>query len=101
MSGSGTPSTHDHQHAHERHHGHEHDHGHRRTMQRHCEVAVIGGSAAGLAAALQLARQRRSVVVVDDVTPRNAPAQHMHGYLGREGASPAELVAVGREEVRS
>ena len=103
MSGSGTPSTHDHRHAHERHHehGHEHDHGHRRTMQRHCEVAIIGGSAAGLAAGLQLARQRRSVVVVDDVTPRNAPAQHMHGYLGREGASPAELVAVGREEVRS
>ncbi|MCK5930351.1 MAG: NAD(P)/FAD-dependent oxidoreductase, partial [Nocardioides sp.] len=70
-------------------------------MQRHCEVAVIGGSAAGLAAGLQLARQRRSVVVVDDVTPRNAPAEHMHGYLGREGASPAKLVAVGREEVRS
>lgn len=99
MSGSGTHSTHDHQHEH--HHQHGHDHGHHRTMQRHCEVAIIGGSAAGLAAGLQLARQRRSVVVVDDVTPRNAPAEHMHGYLGREGASPAELVAVGREEVRA
>jgi thioredoxin reductase/SAM-dependent methyltransferase len=63
-------------------------------------VAVIGGSAAGLAAALQLARQRRTVVVVDDGTPRNAPAAHMHGYLGREGAPPAELVAIGRAEVR-
>lgn len=71
------------------------------AQQRHCDVAVIGGSAAGLAAALQLARQRRSVIEVDDVTPRNAPAAHMHGYLGREGTPPAELVAIGRSEVRS
>jgi thioredoxin reductase/SAM-dependent methyltransferase len=64
-------------------------------------VAIIGGSAAGLAAALQLVRQRRSVVVVDDGTPRNAPAAHMHGYLGREGTPPAEMRAIGRAEVRS
>lgn len=70
-------------------------------MERHCDVAVIGGSAAGLAAALQLVRQRRTVIVVDDGTPRNAPAEHMHGYLGREGTPPAELVAIGREEVRA
>jgi thioredoxin reductase/SAM-dependent methyltransferase len=71
-----------------------------RSIERHCDVAVIGGSAAGLAAALQLARQRRSVIVVDDGTPRNAPAAHMHGYLGREGAPPSELAARGRDEVR-
>jgi thioredoxin reductase/SAM-dependent methyltransferase len=70
-------------------------------MERHCDVAVIGGSAAGLAAALQLSRQRRGVVVVDDGTPRNAPAAHMHGYLGHEGAAPGELTAAGREEVRA
>ena len=72
-----------------------------RTVERHCDVAVVGGSAAGLAAALQLGRQRRSVIVVDAGEPRNAPAAHMHGYLGREGLPPAELIAVGREEVRS
>ena len=70
------------------------------VLDRYCDVAVIGGSAAGLAAALQLARQRRSVVVVDDGTPRNTPAEHTHGYLGREGTPPAQLVAIGREEVR-
>jgi thioredoxin reductase len=70
-------------------------------MERHCDVAVVGGSAAGLAVALQVARQRRSVIVVDDGTPRNAPAAHMHGYLGREGAPPSELTTVGGEEVRS
>jgi thioredoxin reductase/SAM-dependent methyltransferase len=72
-----------------------------RTVERHCDVAIIGGSAAGLAAALQLGRQRRSVIVVDTSEPRNAPAAHMHGYLGRESMPPSELISVGREEVRS
>lgn len=72
-----------------------------RTVQRHCDVAVVGGSAAGLAAALQLGRQRRSVIVVDSGEPRNAPAPHMHGYLGYEGRSPSTLLSTGREEVRS
>jgi thioredoxin reductase len=71
-----------------------------RTVERHCDVAVIGGSAAGLAAALQLGRQRRSVIVVDAGEPRNAPAAHLHGYLSREGLPPSELTTVGREEVR-
>ena len=77
-----------------------HDHA-TRTIERHCDVAVIGGSAAGLAAALQLGRQRRSVIVIDAGEPRNAPAAHMHSYLGHEGLPPADLTAIGREEVRS
>jgi thioredoxin reductase/SAM-dependent methyltransferase len=70
-------------------------------LERHCDVAVIGGSAAGLAAALQLVRQRRSVIVVDDGSPRNAAAAQMHGYLGRDGTAPGELTRIGRAEVRS
>ncbi len=76
----------------------EHTH---RTMERHCDVAVVGGSAAGLAAALQLGRQRRSVIVIDAGEPRNAPAAHMHSYLGYEGHPPSDLTSIGREEVRS
>jgi thioredoxin reductase/SAM-dependent methyltransferase len=71
------------------------------VIERHCDVAVIGGSAAGLAAALQLGRQCRSVIVVDAGEPRNAPAAHVHGYLGHEGLPPSELLAIAREEVRS
>jgi hypothetical protein len=33
--------------------------------------------------------------------PRNAPADHVHGYLGHEGRPPSSLAAIGREEVRS
>lgn len=72
-----------------------------RTIERRCDVAVVGGSAAGLAAALQVSRQRRSVIVVDAGEPRNAPAAHMHGYLGHENIPRRELTSVGRAEVRS
>jgi thioredoxin reductase len=70
-------------------------------VERRCDVAVVGGSAAGLAAALQLGRQRRSVIVIDAGEPRNAPAAHMHSYLGHEGLPPGDLLAIAREEVRS
>ncbi|MEV0895555.1 bifunctional NAD(P)/FAD-dependent oxidoreductase/class I SAM-dependent methyltransferase [Actinoplanes sp. NPDC049802] len=63
------------------------------------DVVVIGGGAAGLSGALALARSRRSVLVIDSGEPRNAPAAHMHNYLGRDGMPPAELLAVGRAEV--
>jgi len=63
------------------------------------DVVVIGGGAAGLSGALVLGRARRTVLVVDAGTPRNAPAAHLHNYLGREGASPHDLLAIGREEV--
>ncbi|MGH3322781.1 MAG: FAD-dependent oxidoreductase, partial [Streptosporangiaceae bacterium] len=63
------------------------------------DVVVVGGGAAGLSAALTLARARRSVTVVDAGEPRNAPAEGVHGLLALEGASPVELLACGREEV--
>src|SRR3954465_6131216 len=69
--------------------------------QRAYDVAVIGGGAAGLSAALVLSRARRSVLVVDTGQPRNAPATHMHGYLSRDGLPPSDLLLRGREEVTS
>ncbi|HZG05454.1 MAG TPA: NAD(P)/FAD-dependent oxidoreductase [Streptomyces sp.] len=64
------------------------------------DAVVIGGGAAGLNGALMLARSRRSVVVIDSGTPRNAPADGVHGLLGLDGIPPAELLRRGREEVR-
>jgi thioredoxin reductase len=63
------------------------------------DVVVAGGGAAGLNAALVLGRARRRVAVVDAGAPRNAPATHMHGFLSRDGMPPADLLAVGRDEV--
>jgi thioredoxin reductase len=63
------------------------------------DVVVIGGGAAGLSAALVLSRARRTVLVVDSGTPRNAPAAHLHGFLSRDGLPPKHLLAIGRDEV--
>lgn len=68
------------------------------TGQR--DVLIIGGGPAGLSAALTLARARRSVTVVDAGEPRNATAEHMHGFLTRDGMPPAALRETGRTEVR-
>ncbi len=65
------------------------------------DVVIVGGGAAGLSAALVLSRARRSVVVLDAGSPRNAPAAHMQGFLSRDGMPPAELLAAGRREVES
>ncbi len=63
------------------------------------DVVVAGGGAAGLSAALILARSRRRVTVVDAGAPRNARAQAVHGLLALDGLSPLELLERGRDEV--
>ncbi|WP_290054860.1 NAD(P)/FAD-dependent oxidoreductase [Amycolatopsis solani] len=63
------------------------------------DVLVVGGGAAGLNAALMLGRARRRVAVVDAREPRNAPAEHMHGFLSRDGLPPSELLEIGRGEL--
>ncbi|MEV5547435.1 NAD(P)/FAD-dependent oxidoreductase [Streptomyces sp. NPDC052309] len=63
------------------------------------EVIVVGGGAAGLSAALVLGRARLRTLVVDAGEPRNAPSDHMQGYLTRDGMPPAEFLALGREEI--
>jgi thioredoxin reductase len=63
------------------------------------DVAVVGGGAAGLSAALVLARARRTVAVIDAGRPRNATAVRMQGFLSRDGVPPTELLAIGAGEV--
>jgi thioredoxin reductase len=49
------------------------------------DVVVIGGSVAGLQAALTLGRACRRVTVIDDGHPWNAPAAHVRNFLGQPG----------------
>jgi thioredoxin reductase/SAM-dependent methyltransferase len=70
-------------------------------LTRDFDVAVIGGGAAGLSAAVVLGRARRSVVVIDSDSPRNAPATGVHGFLAHDGIGPAELLGSGRKEVEA
>lgn len=64
------------------------------------DVAIVGGGPAGLSAALVLGRCRRRVVVVDAGRPRNAHSHALHGFLGRDGVSPLELLTIAREQLR-
>ncbi len=63
------------------------------------DVAVIGGSYAGLSAALQLARARRRVAVVDAGLRRNRFAAHAHGFIGQDGRAPGDIAAAGRADL--
>lgn len=68
------------------------------ASSRH-DVIVVGGSFAGLAAALYIARARRSVCVIDSGLPRNRFAAHSHGFLGQDGSSPGAMLAQTRAQV--
>jgi thioredoxin reductase len=67
--------------------------------QRVWDVAIVGGGAAGLSAALVLGRARRHIVVFDDNRPRNAAVRKMHGFLTREGINPREFIAIARDQM--
>lgn len=63
------------------------------------DAIIIGGSFAGLAAALYTARARLDVVVVDAGAPRNRFAAHSHGFLAHDGDDPADILASARAQV--
>ncbi|MCE0488081.1 NAD(P)/FAD-dependent oxidoreductase [Ornithinimicrobium sediminis] len=71
---------------------------------RTVDAVVVGGGAAGLNGAIMLARSRRSVVVVDDGRPRNAPADGDLRFTitladGRTVTARRVLVATGLRDV--
>ncbi len=63
------------------------------------DAIVVGGSFAGLSAAMQLARSRRRVLVVDSGQPRNRFAQASHGFFGQDGQPPAAILAHARAQL--
>ncbi|MFG6412815.1 NAD(P)/FAD-dependent oxidoreductase [Roseateles sp. DC23W] len=67
------------------------------------DFAVIGGSFAGLSAALQLARARRQVLVVDAGQRRNRAVDvaglTSHGFLTQDGRAPAAIAAEAKAQL--
>ncbi|MDM4768967.1 NAD(P)/FAD-dependent oxidoreductase [Solimonas sp. SE-A11] len=63
------------------------------------DAIVVGGSYAGLSAALQLARARRRLLVIDAGIRRNRFAQASHGFLGQDGRPPELIAAEGRQQL--
>lgn len=64
------------------------------------DVAIVGGGPAGLNAALMLGRARRRALLCDSGRPRNSVSHAMHGFLSRDGADPAEMRRLGRQQLK-
>lgn len=65
------------------------------------DAIIIGGSFAGLSAAIYLARARRSVRVIDAGAPRNRFAAASHGFFGQDGADPRAMIAAARTQLEN
>src|SRR3954468_23963922 len=63
------------------------------------DAIIVGGSFAGLSAAMYVARARRSVCIVDAGAPRNRFAAHSHGFFAQDGSAPGAMLATARAQV--
>ena len=63
------------------------------------DAIVVGASFAGLSAAMQLARARRKLLVIDAGAPRNRFAEAAHGFLGQDGVAPATIMRTGLNQL--
>lgn len=63
------------------------------------DVIIIGGSYAGLAAAMALGRALRNVLIIDAGEPCNKQTPHSHNFLTNDGNTPAAIAAVARQQV--
>lgn len=63
------------------------------------EVIIIGGSYAGLSAAMALGRSLRKVLIIDGGEPCNAQTSHSHNFLTQDGVAPADIAAIGKSQV--
>lgn len=63
------------------------------------EVIIIGGSYAGLSAAMSLGRSLRKTLVIDSGKPCNAQTPHSHNFLTQDGLTPKQIALLGKEQV--
>jgi len=68
-------------------------------MKKEFEVIIIGGSYAGLSAAMALGRSLRQVLVLDSGQPCNRFTPHSHNFITHDGATPAEIARQARQQV--
>ena len=65
------------------------------------DVIIIGGSYAGLSAAMALGRSMRDVLIVDSGKPCNRQTPHSHNFITQDGQTPAAISAKAKEQVLS
>lgn len=65
----------------------------------HFDVIIIGGSYAGLSAAMALGRSLRNVLIIDSGLPCNRQTPHSHNFITQDGEKPHVIAEKAREEV--
>ena len=63
------------------------------------EVIIIGGSYAGLSAAMALGRAVRKVLIIDSGKPCNRQTPHSHNFLTQDGQKPATIAKSAKKQV--
>lgn len=63
------------------------------------EVIIVGGSYAGLSAAMSLGRALRKVLIIDNGKPCNAQTLFSHNFLTRDGSTPTKLSDLAKKQV--
>jgi thioredoxin reductase len=63
------------------------------------DVIIVGGSYAGLSAAMTLGRSMRNVLVIDSGKPCNRFTPHAHNFITHDGTTPAEISAEAKRQV--
>jgi len=63
------------------------------------DVIIIGGSYAGLAAAMSLGRSLRKVLIIDSGKPCNRQTPHSHNFLTQDGKTPSEISSIAKSQV--
>lgn len=63
------------------------------------DVIIIGGSYAGLSAAMALGRSLRKVLVIDNNLPCNRQTPFSHNFLTQDGQTPASIRLLAKEQV--
>ncbi|MGH1334915.1 MAG: NAD(P)/FAD-dependent oxidoreductase [Aureispira sp.] len=68
-------------------------------MESVFDVIIIGGSYAGLSAAMTLGRSMRQVLVIDTNKACNRFAPHSHNFITQDGQAPAAIAQAARVQV--
>ncbi|AFM04771.1 thioredoxin reductase [Bernardetia litoralis DSM 6794] len=63
------------------------------------DVIIIGGSYAGLSAAMALGRSLRKVLIIDSGKPCNRQTPHSHNFITQDGNTPKEISSTAKEQV--
>ncbi|WAC14525.1 NAD(P)/FAD-dependent oxidoreductase [Dyadobacter pollutisoli] len=69
------------------------------TEYKNFDVVIIGGSYAGLSAAMTLGRAMQNVLIIDSGKPCNRQTPHAHNLITHDGRSPGEISAEARKQV--